>query len=42
VHRLEQSRPVRSGRMEYFDGPVLGVLAWITDITDSINPAPAD
>jgi hypothetical protein len=42
VHRLEQSRPVRSGRMEYFDSPVLGVLAWVTDMGDSINPANAD
>lgn len=42
VHRLEQSRPVRSGRMEYFDSPVLGVLAWVTDMGDSINPATAD
>ncbi|MBT8040177.1 MAG: peptidoglycan binding protein CsiV [Gammaproteobacteria bacterium] len=32
VHSLEQSRQVRSGRMEYFDGPVIGVLAWITPI----------
>jgi hypothetical protein len=38
VYRLEQTRPVRTGRMEYFDGPVLGVLAWITDISDSITP----
>jgi hypothetical protein len=37
VHRLEQSRPVRTGRMEYFDGPVLGLLAWITDISDTIT-----
>ena len=36
VHRLEQSRPVRSGRMEYFDGPVLGVLAWVSDISDTV------
>lgn len=34
VHRLEQSRVVATGRMEYFDGPVLGVLAWISDISD--------
>jgi hypothetical protein len=32
VHGLEQSRQVRSGRMEYFDGPVIGVLAWIMSI----------
>lgn len=36
VHALEQSRPVRSGRMEYFDGPVLGVLVWLSDISDTI------
>jgi hypothetical protein len=42
VHRLEQSRPVRSGRMEYFDGPVLGVLAWITDISDTLTPEPTE
>ena len=38
VHRLEQSRPVRTGRMEYFDGPVLGLLAWITDVSDTNAP----
>ena len=32
VHALEQSRQVRSARMEYFDGPTIGVLAWITTI----------
>jgi len=42
VHRLEQSRPVRSGRMEYFDGPVLGVLAWISNVTEPVDPAPID
>ena len=31
-HHLDQRRQVRSGRMEYFDSPVLGVLAWITPI----------
>jgi hypothetical protein len=36
LHRLEQSRVVRTGRMEYFDGPVLGVLAWVTDISDTV------
>ena len=30
VHRLEQSRLVRTDRLEYFDHPVLGVLAHIT------------
>lgn len=32
VHSLKQSRQVKTGRMEYFDGPVLGVLAFITSI----------
>lgn len=32
THALAQRRQVRSGRMEYFDNPVLGVLAWITPI----------
>lgn len=32
VHAMQQTRQVRSGRMEYFDGPVIGVLAWITPI----------
>lgn len=32
VHSMKQSRQVRSGRMEYFDGPVLGVLAYISAI----------
>ena len=30
IHHLKQSRQVKSERMEYFDSPVLGVLAWIT------------
>ena len=30
IHKLKQSRQVKSQRMEYFDSPVLGVLAWIT------------
>lgn len=46
VYRLDQTRQVRTGRMEYFDGPVLGVLAWITrvrapeDQGDDQEPAP--
>lgn len=32
VHSMQQNRQVRSGRMEYFDGPVLSVLAYITAI----------
>jgi hypothetical protein len=42
VHRLEQSRPVRTGRMEYFDSPVLGILAWVTDISDTVVTESAD
>ncbi len=30
IHKLKQSRQVKSQRMEYFDSPVLGVLAWIS------------
>ena len=30
IHHLKQSCQVKSERMEYFDSPVLGVLAWIT------------
>jgi hypothetical protein len=42
VHRLAQRRQVKTGRMEYFDGPVLGVLAFVTDISDLVEEeAPA-
>ena len=30
VHSLKQSRQVKSDRLEYFDGPVLSVLAYIS------------
>ena len=43
IHRLAQRRQVKTGRMEYFDGPVLSVLAFITDISDTdaeANPDP--
>ena len=40
VHNLEQSRQVRSGRMEYFDGPVLGVLMFITSIKAGSKDSP--
>lgn len=33
VYSLEQNRQVRTGRMEYFDGPVIGVLAYISGVT---------
>ena len=32
VHELQQSRQVKTGRLEYFDGPVLSLLAFITAI----------
>jgi hypothetical protein len=32
THSLKQSRQVKSQRMEYFDGPVLSVLAYITRV----------
>jgi hypothetical protein len=32
IHPLTQSRQVKTERMEYFDGPVIGVLAYITAI----------
>ena len=35
IWRLAQSRQVRLRRMEYFDGPVLGVLAWVTRVNAS-------
>lgn len=34
VYELKQNRQVRTGRMEYFDGPVLGVLAYITEVVE--------
>lgn len=37
VHGLVQNRQVKTGRMEYFDGPVIAVLAYITAV-----PLPAD
>jgi hypothetical protein len=40
VHEMKQSRQVRTGRMEYFDGPVLGVLAWITAVEEESGETP--
>jgi hypothetical protein len=34
IHALKQSRQVKTERMEYFDSPVLGVLALITRVED--------
>ena len=40
IHNLEQSRQVKTARMEYFDGPVLSVLAYITSIeVEETDPA---
>ena len=38
IHSLKQSRQVKSKRMEYFDSPVLGVLAWITSFEVEEEP----
>ncbi len=32
VHRLQQSRQIKTARMEYFDSPVLGALVFVTGI----------
>ena len=40
VHELQQSRQVKSGRMEYFDGPVLSVLAFIAAIKVDSGDSP--
>lgn len=32
IHRLRQQRQIRSERLEYFDAPFMGVLAYITPI----------
>ena len=40
VQALQQSRQVKTGRMEYFDGPVLGVLAFVTSIQVDSEEAP--
>jgi hypothetical protein len=40
VYALKQSRQVRTGRMEYFDGPFLGVLAWITEVEEESGETP--
>jgi len=37
VHRIEQRRAVRTGRMEYFDSPALGVLAYVTRLEDAVT-----
>lgn len=42
VHRLQQRRQVRTGRLEYFDTPVLGVLALITDVSHLLTVTEED
>lgn len=39
-YELRQSRQVRTGRMEYFDSPVLGALVWITEFEYPEEEAP--
>jgi hypothetical protein len=34
VHSLRQNRQIKTGRMTYFDSPMLGVLALVTDVSD--------
>ena len=40
VHRIEQRRQVKAEQMEYFDGPVIGILALVTgfDVTAADSP----
>jgi hypothetical protein len=38
LHDLVQSRQVKTGRMEYFDTPVLGVLAYISTVEPEAQP----
>jgi len=40
VHELQQSRQVKTQRMEYFDGPMLSLLAFITAIKVESEEAP--
>lgn len=41
VHRLQQNRQIKTGRLIYFDSPVLGVLALVTDVSDQYAEQPA-
>lgn len=38
VYRLKQSRQVKTNRLEYFDSPVLGVLAYISAVETEVKP----
>jgi len=42
IHSLKQSRQVKTARMEYFDGPVLSVLAYISSVEVEENPSAQD
>ena len=42
IHRLQQSRQVKTARMEYFDGPVLSVLAYISSVEIDENESTED
>jgi hypothetical protein len=42
VFDMQQSRQVKSGQIEYFDGPVLSVLAYITPVTADENAPQSD
>lgn len=35
IHALKQRRQVRTNRLEYFDSPTLGVLAYVTRVRDA-------
>ena len=42
IHSLKQSRQVKTARMEYFDGPVLSVLAYISSVEVEEDPSAQD
>ena len=42
IHSLKQSRQVKTARMEYFDGPVLSVLAYISSVEVEEDPSEQD
>lgn len=39
IHRIQQRRQVKAQQMEYFDGPVIGVLAFVTGFDVSATNA---
>ncbi|MDT8321662.1 MAG: CsiV family protein [Xanthomonadales bacterium] len=42
VYRLQQSRQIKTGKMSYFDGPVFGLLAYLTSVeTETEKEVPA-